>query len=390
MKVLSVVGARPQFIKAAAVARAIAADQRLRVEHALLHTGQHYDHNMSKAFFDELGLPEPDANLEVGSGPQGQQTGRMLERVEAYLLSRAPEWVLVYGDTNSTLAGALAARKLNIRVGHVEAGLRSYDRSMPEETNRVLCDAVSDVLFCPTETAVRNLQSEGYLNIVAGGSLSDASTFTGPTLAGKWPVVINVGDVMYDALQLFAPRVPTSSAVLARYGFDDSPYILVTIHRVQNTDDPERASSLVATLNELATFSRIILPLHPRTRAAYERFGLLTKLKSTRLQLAEPFSYLEMVALERGAEAIVTDSGGVQKEAFCLGTPCVTLRPSTEWTETLQGGWNRLVEPDPSRIVEVVAAAIQVRQSAPDGVMYGLGQAARSIVGILMALDSCN
>ncbi len=348
MKILSVVGARPQFIKAAPVSRLL---RRVHQE-VLLHTGQHYDDEMSDLFFRQLEIPGPDYNLEVGSGTHGVQTGNMLIGIERVALAECPDWVLVYGDTNSTLAGALAAAKLHIRVAHVEAGLRSYDRRMPEEVNRVLTDHMSDLCFCPTETAVRNLARE---SIVAGVHL--------------------VGDVMYDAFRQNLEVAEGRSDAAARLGVQAGGYALVTVHRAENTDDPDRLRSILEGLE--ASRCDVVFPVHPRTRAA---LGKLAVPLSGRLRLTEPVGYLDMLLLERRASVIVTDSGGVQKEAYFLGTPCVTLRDRTEWTETVESGWNLLVGVEPSAIARAVRS---FRPSGDRPSLFGDGAAAAKIVDIL-------
>ncbi len=349
MKVVSVVGARPQFIKAAAVSRV------LRREHkeVLLHTGQHYDDLMSDVFFRELGLPQPDVNLGVGSASHGRQTGEMLIGIERVLLEERPDRVLVYGDTNSTLAGALAAAKLEIPLAHVEAGLRSFNRTMPEEINRVIADRLSDLLFCPTRTAVENLAREG---ITAGVHL--------------------VGDVMYDILLQSLPLAERRSNILERLGLASGTYLLATIHRAGNTDVRENLSAIVAGLN--AANEPVVFPLHPRTRRALARWGISP---AENVLLIEPVGYLDMLILEKNARLILTDSGGVQKEAYWLGIPCLTLREETEWVETVEAGWNVLVGTSVERMVEAV------RTFHPQGkrpALFGDGRAGEKIVRILV------
>lgn len=341
MKIVSVVGARPQFIKAAPMSRAI---RRKHVE-LLVHTGQHYDHSMSQVFFQELDIPKPAINLGVGSGSHGWQTGQMLVRLESVLLSEKPDWLLVYGDTNSTLAGALAAAKLGIKVAHVEAGLRSFNRSMPEEVNRVLTDHVSDLLFCPSQTAAANLASEG---IVRG--------------------VRVVGDVMADALAYYAKQARMTSNVLARLGLVRGNYFVATVHRAENTDSPMRLSAIMRALDALQR--TVVFPAHPRTRKFLSEFGYSP---SRNVLLIEPLGYLDMIRLEEGACAILTDSGGVQKEAYWLGVPCVTLREETEWVETVQCGWNVLAGVDPERIVQAARSFVPPKTRP---VLYGDGRAA--------------
>ena len=331
MKVATILGARPQFIKAAAVSREL----RKQVDEVLVHTGQHYDGNMSQVFFDELDIPPPKYNLGIGSGGHGTQTGAMLAAIEEVLLKEKPDRVLVYGDTNSTLAGALAAAKLHVPVAHVEAGLRSFNRRMPEEINRVLTDHVSDLLFCPSETAVANLTAEGIR--------------TG---------VHRVGDVMREALMHAVAVARRRSDVLERLGVRAGGYALATIHRAENTDDPARLERLVSALQEISLHLPVIFPVHPRTRGKLH----LPK-ASGDLRLLEPQGYLDMVLLEAGADVILTDSGGIQKEAYWLRIPCVTLRNETEWVETVQQGWNVLAGAEPDLIVR---AARNIRRP-PDG-----------------------
>lgn len=347
MKILTVVGARPQFIKAAPVS-----DQLRRChQEFLLHTGQHYDHEMSAIFFEELQIPHPDCNLEIGSGPHGDQTGRMLAGIERVVLQLRPDWVLVYGDTNSTLAGALAAVKLHVPVAHVEAGLRSFDRRMPEEVNRVVADHVSSLCLCPTDAAAAQLAREG---IVDG--------------------VVVTGDVMYDAFLGHADRARSRRSILDRLGLEAGRFALATLHRAENVDDRERLSAILEGLerSELP----VVMPVHPRTRAAMERFGLTAKSVRT----VEPVGYLEMIFLETTAEVIVTDSGGVQKEAYFAGRPCVTVRDTTEWTETVTAGWNRLAGSDPATIADAVAS---FRPSGPLPQLFGDGRAAARVVAAL-------
>lgn len=304
MKIASIVGARPQFIKAAPVSAVLSQDHN----EVIIHTGQHYDHGMSSIFFDELGIREPDFNLGIGSGPHGLQTGAMLAAVEKVLLNEHPDWVLVYGDTNSTLAGALAATKLHFPVAHIEAGLRSFNRRMPEEINRVLTDHVSDFLFCPTTTSVENLSNEG---IHQGVHL--------------------VGDVMYDVLLHFLPLAIKRSKVLDTLLVDPKTYCLATIHRAENTDSSNRLRSLLTCLE--LTGLPVVFPLHPRTALAIKEFNLELP---NNVKGIEPVGYLDMIALLKSAQTVLTDSGGLQKEAFLLGVPCITLREETEWVETIK------------------------------------------------------
>ncbi len=365
------VGARPQFVKAAAVSRILRGElgQRLGLSEYLVHTGQHYDENMSQVFFDELSIPRPDVDLGVGSGTHAQTTARMLEGLETVFSGEKADVVLVYGDTNTTLAAALAAAKLDLPVAHVEAGLRSFDRRMPEEINRVVADHLSALLFCPTDAAVANLAREG----VATG-------------------VHQVGDVMYDAALFYGALAPAKSHVLERLALAPGLFALATVHRQENTDDPERLDGILAGLTEVAERLPVVLPLHPRTRKTVHALGWKQRLAS--LRVVDPLSYLDMVSLERAAAVIITDSGGVQKEAFFYGVPCVTLRDQTEWVETVELGANRLAGAEPQRIRQAVdAACAEPRPGALESgsrasgsaLPYGDGHAAERIVEVLAA-----
>ncbi|MFH0878908.1 MAG: UDP-N-acetylglucosamine 2-epimerase (non-hydrolyzing) [Lentisphaerota bacterium] len=350
MKVVSIVGARPQFIKAAAVSRVL----RKRTTEILVHTGQHYDENMSAVFFEELEIPEPDVNLGIGSGSQGEQTGAMLRAMEEVLLRERPDWTLVYGDTNSTVAGALAAAKLNIPVAHVEAGLRSFNRRMPEEINRVVTDHISTLLFCPAQTAADNLDREGIRNGVHV-----------------------VGDVMADALAFAVERAEHRSSVMDRLRLKPGGYLLATIHRAGNTDDPARLARLLSALDLLAKDEPVIFPAHPRTRKA---MAALPSLCSAGLRCIEPVGSLDMVMLEKSARLILTDSGGIQKEAYWLRVPCITLRDETEWVETVECGWNVLAGADTERILRAVSSHTP---PAAHPELYGDAHAANRVVELL-------
>jgi UDP-GlcNAc3NAcA epimerase len=359
MKVVTVVGARPQFVKAAVVSRAFTHFPDVR--EVMVHTGQHYDTNMSDVFFSELGIPRPDHQLDVRSGHHGEQTGRMLAAIEAVLLEEKPDWLLVYGDTNSTLAGALAAAKLHVPVAHIEAGLRSFNRRMPEEINRVLTDHLAAALFVPTETAAEHLAHEG----IAGDS------------------VHVVGDVMYDAALYYGARAEEESDARQRYGLEPGQYVLATTHRAENTDDPARLRAIFSALGELAREIPVVLPLHPRTRAALERCGELDRV-GREVRLLPPLGFLDMVALERHAALIATDSGGVQKEAFFYRVPCVTLRDETEWTELVELGWNRLAPPtEAGAVLGSLRAALMGDAVGRDEQPYGNGKSADKIAAIL-------
>ena len=394
MKIVTIVGARPQFIKAAAVSRAIQAynqkgpstgrlSSKKKIREVFVHTGQHYDYLMDRVFFEELELPRPDYHLGVGSGSHARQTGMMLERIETVLERERPEMVLVYGDTNSTLAGALVATKLNIPVAHVESGLRSYNRSMPEEINRLITDHLATLLFCPTPQSVRNLEREG---IKDGGTTA----------------VRKVGDVMYDSILYYSKLAEKKSTILKDLGLSlcsDLPnpqsafripnYYLATLHRAENTDDPKRLKSILKALSEIGREMPVVLPLHPRTRKMMKTYGLFPK--SRGIRWIEPVSYLNMLSLEKNARAILTDSGGVQKEAYWLKVPCFTLREETEWVETARSGWNVLVGTGARRIVEEMSRLERRKRplSPPRRIgVFGDGKASERIVEILSRMIS--
>jgi UDP-GlcNAc3NAcA epimerase len=351
-KVVTIVGARPQFIKAAAVSRKIQQVHADAVQELLVHTGQHYDTNMSGIFFEELGIPAPAYNLEIAGGSHGEMTGRMLQEIERVLQRESPDWVVIYGDTNSTLAGALAAAKLHIPVAHVESGLRSGNMRMPEEVNRIVADRLSTVLFCPTSAAVENLRNEG----ISRG-------------------VHEIGDVMYDVALHYGMRARSESKVLARLGLKNRSYALATCHRAENTDDPERLNEIMTGLGRLAEHMDVVLPLHPRTRKKIEENGFLSVISA--VKVVEPLAFLDMIASEQSARVVVTDSGGVQKEAFFYGVPCVTMRDETEWVETVLSGWNTLAGADADAIV---SASLKPVPSCPRPNFYGDGDAAGRVV----------
>jgi UDP-GlcNAc3NAcA epimerase len=357
MHVVTVVGARPQFVKAAVVSRAFASAGK-GIRERIVHTGQHFDDNMSDVFFREMGIPRPAVSLGIGGGPHGQMTGRMLEAIERVLLEDRPDWVLVYGDTNSTLAGALAAAKLHIPVAHVEAGLRSFNRRMPEEVNRVLTDHVSDLLLAPTAVAVANLENEGILG----------------------EKVANVGDVMLDAMMHYRAIADAQSTVLARLGLSDRGYVLATVHRAENTDDPARMGGIIAGLAALSEAVPVVLPIHPRTRKLLAGDGRLAAMPAG-IKVIDPVGYLDMVMLESRAGLIATDSGGVQKEAFFCGVPCLTLRDETEWVELVECGANVLVGSDAARIASEGRARFGC--GIPREPLYGRGDAGARVVQAL-------
>jgi len=358
LKIVTIVGARPQFVKAAVVSRAIAGRPDLR--EILLHTGQHFDREMSEIFFEEMGIPKPHYHLGINTLSHGVMTGRMLEGIEEVLLRERPEAVLVYGDTNSTLAGALAAKKLHVKVAHVEAGLRSRNMRMPEEINRVLTDRISDLLCCPTDRAVRNLLDEGF---------------------GEFPCrIVHTGDVMRDAAILFGEAAAKRSTILSDAGLAAGEFVLCTVHRAENTDDPERLAAIISALNDLSREIRVVFPVHPRTEAILRERGIRTAFRTMR-----PVGYLDMLLLLRASAAVLTDSGGLQKEAFFFRKPCVTLRDETEWVELVEGGFNRIAGADRDRILR---AYREMRESAPDfdADLYGRGAAAPKVVESLASL----
>ncbi|MBD2231231.1 non-hydrolyzing UDP-N-acetylglucosamine 2-epimerase [Phormidium tenue] len=364
LKLLTIVGARPQFIKASTVSRVVA--QSPCIKEIILHTGQHYDRAMSDVFFAELAIPQPQYNLGIGSGSHGQQTGQMLAAVEQVLLQEQPDIVLVYGDTNSTLAGALAAAKLHIPIAHVEAGLRSFNRSMPEEINRVLTDHAADLLFAPTQVAVDHLLAEG---------ITPAAIY-------------RCGDVMYDASLYFAARAEGESTILEHLALGPKQYCLATIHRAENTDDPQRLANIFSSLTRLGQDITVVLPLHPRTRKALGKMQLLDQVQAS-LRIIDPVGYLDMIALERQARLILTDSGGVQKEAFFFRVPCVVLRDETEWTELIDLGCNRLVPPTTrDEMLAGILDHLRGDYFPPTlPLLYGDGRAAHHIVAILHQLQ---
>ena len=357
MKIVTVLGARPQFVKASVVSAAFCSTPGM--EEVVVHTGQHFDANMSDVFFSELAMPVPHYQLDIHGGGHGEMTGRMLMGIERVLLQERPDVVLVYGDTNSTLAGALAATKLHIPIAHVEAGLRSFNMRMPEEINRILTDRISRWLFAPTEAAAQHLRREGFQ--------SDQ--------------IFSVGDVMYDVALHHGARVKPEGGLLASMGLKPGAFVLATIHRAENTDHPQRLDNVIDALVATAQSMPVLWPIHPRTRAVLQQTGRLDKLSGA-IHLIEPVGYLDMVQLEKYAAVIATDSGGVQKEAFFYQVPCVTLRDETEWMELVEAGWNRLAPPNnAARLASIIHEAVGSRgkEVAP----YGDGRAAWKIVARL-------
>lgn len=356
MKIVTVVGARPQFVKAATVSRALSASNA-GISEVLIHTGQHYDARMSTVFFDELGIKAPEYNLGISGGLHGDMTGRMLQSIEHVLIAERPDWVLVYGDTNSTLAAALAASKLHMPVAHVEAGLRSFNMKMPEEINRIVTDRLSTILFCPTDGAIKNLEREG-----ATATLS------------------LVGDVMYDAALHFAALSDERSSILDELALEAGSYILATCHRAENTDNEANLKEILQGLCFIAETKKVVLPLHPRTRRMIIETGLTSLM--TPLTIIEPVAYLDMISLEKNAEFIVTDSGGVQKEAFFFSVPCVTMREETEWTETVDHGWNILTGANARKIRTAIDSHSQINKVPASP--YGDGRASERICDALL------
>lgn len=354
MKIVTIIGARPQFVKAAVVSRVLAEAEG--VEEIIVHTGQHFDANMSDVFFEEMCIPKPHYNLNINGLSHGAMTGQMLEKIEEVLVKEKPDWVLVYGDTNSTIAGALAAKKLHIRVAHVEAGLRSFNMDMPEEINRILTDRISDVLFCPTDSAIGNLKREGFGNM-------------------KCRMVKN-GDVMQDAAMFYAGK--------ARRPEQDIPerFVLCTVHRAENTDVPQRLTGIFEALEHISQELPVVLPLHPRTRSKLADIGY--DFANSKIRFIEPVGYLEMVWLLKQCELVMTDSGGLQKEAYFFRKYCVTMRDETEWVELVENGFNRLAGSDTDRIVKCVTELRQKEQCGFENRLYGCGDAGNAIVKVLL------
>jgi UDP-GlcNAc3NAcA epimerase len=357
-KIVTILGARPQFVKAAPVSKAFL--EHGEFTEVMVHTGQHYDHKLSDVFFLELEIPKPKYNLGVGSSSHGVQTGEMLKLLDDILINEKPDMVLVYGDTNSTLAGALSAAKLHIKVAHVEAGLRSFNKAMPEEINRIVTDHLSDILFAPTSVSVANLKTEGIVN-----------------------GVYKTGDVMYDAVLTYSEKAKKNSSILKKLSISDKPYILTTIHRAENTDDPKRLANICEALSNASKNCRVIMPLHPRTAKFISQTGI--NLEKSGITIIEPVGFLDMIALECSARLIVTDSGGVQKEAYFHKVPCVTLRTETEWVETIQAGWNTLADTSSIQsITSAIEAGLNNKKDRSNIDEYGDGNAAKDIVKKIM------
>lgn len=353
-KVLTIVGARPQFVKAATLSRVFGT--RDDVRELIVHTGQHFDKNMSDVFFDEMEIPKPDFQLDIHSLNHGAMTGRMMEGLEKLMLDEKPDMVLIYGDTNSTLAGALSAVKLHIPVAHVEAGLRSFNMEMPEEVNRILADRVSDILYCPTETARQNLIDEGYESIATE--------------------ILVTGDVMLDAAMFYAEKSREKSTIVSNLNLKN--FVLVTLHRAENTDDPEKLSSIINALNAINEECPIVLPIHPRTKKLIAQYGL-----ETNFQTIEPVGYFDMIALLENSSMVMTDSGGLQKEAYFFKKPCITMREQTEWVELVSEGVNILTGSDGDKIMSAYKS-MSGKELSFNNRLYGDGHAAESIVGHLL------
>jgi len=353
MKLLTIVGARPQFIKAAVLSREIAA--REDVDEVIVHTGQHFDRNMSDVFFEEMKIPKPHFNLKINSLSHGAMTGRMLEKIEGVMIKEKPDLAVVYGDTNSTIAGALAAKKLHIKVAHVEAGLRSFNMKMPEEINRILTDRISDYLFCPTQTAVHNLKKEGFENF-------DTSVF-------------NVGDVMYDAAMFYSKQSSQRSNIISRLNLPE--FALCTIHREENTDNPGRLTALFKALNQINRDISVVLPLHPRTKAKAKKLKIQPE-----FTIIDPVGYFDIIEILKHCKIVLTDSGGLQKEAFFFEKPCITLREETEWVELVDNGFNKLAGPDTKKIIEFFSELLN-KEMDFNMKLYGDGKAGEKIIDIL-------
>jgi UDP-GlcNAc3NAcA epimerase len=351
MKILTVIGARPQFIKAATVSREL---KNAGMHEVIVHTGQHFDHTMSKVFFEEMEIPHPNYNLEISGLNHGAMTGRMMEKIEEVLLSEKPDWVLVFGDTNSTLAGALAAAKLHISVAHVEAGLRSFEMRMPEEINRILTDRVSKLLFCPTPAAVKNLENEGFSNF-------DSE-------------VVLCGDVMYDAVLYYKEKVKSLSTILKKENLSGKPFVLATLHRAENTDDPNRLRQICEALKEIQKEVQVVLPLHPRTKATLKSQNINLQVK-----IIDPVGYFDMLALLENCRLVLTDSGGLQKEAYFFSKYCITLRDQTEWVELVEAKVNFLVGADKEKIISHFHLLLD-KEFPDQEILYGKGNASSLIV----------
>ena len=354
IKIITIIGARPQFIKAAVVSRILRNSEKIHEK--IIHTGQHYDKNMSEVFFDEMQIPKPDYNLEINGLSHGAMTGQMLEKIEKILLTESPDYVLVYGDTNTTLAGALAAKKLHIKIAHIESGLRSFNMQMPEEINRVLTDRISDILFCPTSTAIKNLDNEGFQNISAR--------------------IVETGDVMYDAALYYAQLSDTNSSIINQLNLKN--FVLATIHRAENTDNDEKITSIINALNFISEKNEIVMPLHPRTQQVLKRLHLKINFK-----IIEPIGYLDMIALLKNCSIVMTDSGGLQKESYFFKKNCVILREETEWLELVENGYAVCAGANENDIIASFETLLK-RKNNFKKEFYGQGNSAEIIMKYLI------
>jgi UDP-GlcNAc3NAcA epimerase len=374
MKLITIIGARPQIIKAAALSRAIKESQH-SINEIIVHTGQHYDPNMSDVFFKEMGIPQPNFNLAVGSGSHGKQTANMISGIENLLESEKPDWLVVYGDTNSTLAGAIAASKIHVPIAHIEAGLRSFNKSMPEEVNRILCDHVSTLLFSPTPTGYNNLMKEGFKE--------NKAPFTADN-----PGIFQCGDLMYDNSLYFADIADNQTDISSRLKLDEAPFILATIHRNNNTDDETRINQLFESLSKIAIENkiRIILPVHPRTQKMIDQLlndNNKEHLKNNVIEIIPPASFFEMIVLEKKSMMVITDSGGVQKEAYFFKKPCIILRPETEWVELVENGAAKICDADPDKIINAFNYYFKNKNELKFMPIFGDGNAAKFIIETL-------
>ncbi len=378
IKIVTIIGARPQIIKAAALSRAIKTHYSQSIREVIVHTGQHYDENMSQVFFNELGIPAPDYNLNTGSGSHGKQTAAMITGIEEILMNEKPNGIVLYGDTNSTLAGAIAASKIHVPIVHIEAGLRSFNKAMPEEVNRIMCDHVSTLLFSPTKTGFDNLQHEGF-------KLNNEKPYTADN-----PKIYHSGDVMYDNSLYFSDVAEQKTDILQKHQLNPAGFILATIHRNNNTDEPARLNALFSALYKLSEEKQltVVLPLHPRTAKLLQHNlspGLYKQVsESKRMKLIEPVSFLEMIALEKNCAIVMTDSGGVQKEAFYFKKPCVILRPETEWVELVNCGSAIIADADEARILEAFDTLMKNKDLVYPP-FYGNGKAAEFICAEMIA-----
>ncbi len=389
MKIVTIIGARPQIIKAAALSRAIAKHHAGQIREVIVHTGQHYDENMSQVFFDELQIPRPDYNLHVGSASHGIQTARMTEGIEAVLLKEKPDFIVLYGDTNSTLAGAVAASKIHVPIVHIEAGLRSFNKAMPEEINRIVCDHCATLLFTPTKAGLENLKREGFSIDESGPSTGSGAS--SPTIDN--PKVYHCGDIMYDNSMHFAEVAEAKTYIISRLALDGKPFVLATIHRDSNTDQPERLGAIFNAMLQLAEESPIVLPLHPRTAKLLKTNldeSLHNQIRNClNIKLIPPVSFLEMIALERNASLVLTDSGGVQKEAYFFKKPCIILRTETEWVEIVETGNAILADADESRIMEAWRRfKAQPPTDFPE--IFGDGHAAEFMLSRILECCACH